>query len=471
MATLRPAERVEGVSAYRVPGRVGPIDLDLRGNEGARRDPALWRALGTADLLRRYPDVSQVRATLAKRLGVEPCRVLVTAGGDDALDRLCRAVLEPGRSLIFPEPGFEMTRRYAHLAGAEIVSVPWPDAGSPIAGILAAIDPRTGLIALTSPNNPTGATLSPDDLLVVSRAAREVGAVVLVDLAYGEFADHDLTPLAASLDNTVVVRTLSKAWGLAGLRIGYAVGPVEVLDWMRVAGAPYAVSAPSLAIAAAALGESSAPVDAFVQTVREGRARLEAALETAGCTVVPSQANFVFARSERVDWLADGLAGLGIGVRTFESPSLRDAVRIACPPERSGIARLERAITAVASPAALLFDMDGVLVDVSRSYRAAILGTAAELGVTLTPADVSEVKARGDANNDWIVTQRLLAERGVECSLTEVTEVFERLYQGTAETEGLRATETLLCSPALLLALKQRVRVGVVTGRPREDAI
>ncbi|MEC8423383.1 MAG: aminotransferase class I/II-fold pyridoxal phosphate-dependent enzyme, partial [Myxococcota bacterium] len=127
-AAIRPAARVSGVSAYRVPGHPAPVDLDLRGNEGAVPDEGLLRALAGVDILRRYPDVSPFRGRLAARYGVSEDRVLVTAGGDDALDRLCRAVLEPGRSLLLPTPGFEMTCRYARLAGASVVEVPWPGA-------------------------------------------------------------------------------------------------------------------------------------------------------------------------------------------------------------------------------------------------------------------------------------------------------------------------------------------------------
>jgi len=140
---------------------------------------------------------------------------------------------------------------------------------------------------------------------------------------------------------------LSKAWGLAGLRVGYAIGPAMVISWMRAAAAPYAVSGPSLSLALAAL--RAGPSD--LESVRQGRDALEAALRAGGLTVVPSQANFVFARSRRAPWLADGLAGLGIAIRTFpDRPELRDAVRIGVPTRRDQIARTCRAIRTVMAP-------------------------------------------------------------------------------------------------------------------------
>ena len=471
MASLRPAARVAGVSAYRVPRHPAPVDLDLRGNEGAVPDEALLQTLSGVDVLRRYPDAGPVRRRLAARFGVAEERVLVTAGGDDALDRLCRAVLEPGRSLLLPTPGFEMTRRYAQLAGAVVVEVPWPGAGFPVEAVCAAVDGGTGLVALTSPNNPTGATIPWEDVVAVCAAAAAVGAVVLLDLAYVEFADADPTAAALALDNVVVVRTVSKAWGLAGIRVGCALGPARVLAWMAAAGAPYAVSAPSLALAAAALDAGDDALVGFVDGVREGRAALARALAGAGCDVVPSEANFVFARSPRAAWLADGLAGLGIGVRTFPTqPGLGDALRIAVPPTAPGRARLAAGLGAVAQPEAVLLDMDGVLVDVSRSYRAAIVAAAAAFGVRVGPDDIRRCKAAGDANNDWVVTWRLVSAAGVAASLDAVTEAFEAVYQGTASRPGLWTAEPLLADPALLDALAGRVRLGIVTGRPRRDA-
>jgi len=471
MGPVRPAGRVAGIQAYRVPAHPAPLDLDLRGNEGAVPDEALFEALRGAELLRRYPDAGPLERRLARRLGVDADRVVVTAGGDDALDRICRAVLEPGRRAVLPVPGFEMTTRYARLAGAEVVPVPWPGAAFPRQAVCDAIDADTGLVALTSPNNPTGAVASAEDLDALARACRRVGALLLVDLAYTEFAELDLCPQALALDNTVVVRTVSKAWGLAGLRVGYAVSSPEIAGWLRAAGAPFSVAAPSLALAHAALDQGDGPMEAFVRTVRQGRAELGRALQAAGCTVVPSQANFVFARSPRAAWLADGLAGLGIGVRAFPgSPDLADALRVACPPDAAATARVCAGLAAVATPQAVLFDMDGVLADVSGSYRAAIVQTAAAFGVQVDGADIAATKARGNANNDWVLTRELLAARGIDLPPTTVTEAFEARYQGTKDAPGLWTTETLCVTPAWLAALAGKVRLGVVTGRPRRDA-
>jgi HAD superfamily hydrolase (TIGR01548 family) len=188
----------------------------------------------------------------------------------------------------------------------------------------------------------------------------------------------------------------------------------------------------------------------------------------------PSQGNFVLARAvdpAGVVWLRDGLAGLGIAVRIFPGEEhLENAARITCPGDAEQFDRLCRALRAVLAPQALLFDMDGVLADVSRSYRTAIIETARHFGAAVDGDDVRRAKDAGDANNDWVLTRRLLADQGVTVSLDDVTTRFEELYQGTPEAPGLRRHETLLPPRALLERWAARRPLAVVTGRPRTDA-
>ncbi len=451
--------------AYRTARSLAPCDLWLAGNEG--RPPARLDAPLPAEELGRYPSSSALEALVAERFAVDPARTLVTAGADDGLLRLALAFLAPGRELVLPTPTFEMIPRYAALAGGDVVEVPWEDgAAYPVESVLAAITPRTSLIAVVSPNNPTGAVASPEDLRRLSEAAPD--ALLIVDQAYAEFADGDLTAPALELPNAVVLRTMSKAYGCAGLRVGFALGSPEVIETLRAAGNPYPVSASALAAAAVRLGDD---VGATVGRVRRERAALLATLEELGVSAEPSQGNFVFLRSPRAVQVRDLMAGLGIAVRAFPGvPELADALRITLPGDAASFTRLDRAIRAAFAPEALLFDLDGVLADVSGSYRAAIRETAASFGVALGDDDIADAKAAGDANDDWRLTWRLLMGRGVDCSLEEVTSRFEALYQGTAEAPGLRRTERLLLDRGALAALAASRPLAVVTGRPRIDA-
>ncbi len=470
---LEPAPAVAGTVGYCVPRAETPLDLYLDGNEGLA-PPAAWLADALnydAETLRRYPDATALGDTLARLHGVGPDQVLVTAGADDAIDRACRAVLAPGRQLLLPVPSFEMFERFARWAGADVVTVPWTEPEFPRAALLAHVGPQTAAIAFVSPNNPTGSVVHAADLRALGAAAPH--ALLLVDHAYVEFADpaHDLTAEALRLPNAVVFRTFSKAWGLAGLRVGYALAAPAVISWLRAAGLPYAASGLSLALVQARLAHSSAPDPAFLDAVRAERAALTALCASHGGVPLPSAANFVLMRHPAAAWLHAALGGLGIAVRRFVGrPLLADHLRISCPGAAPAFARLTAGVRAALAPQALLFDMDGVLADVSQSYRQAIVATAAEYGVVLTPDEVARAKAEGQASNDWVLTARLLARQGIDAPLGEVTARFERLYQGSDSRPGLRASERLIPARADLQALAARLPLGIVTGRPRADA-
>jgi HAD superfamily hydrolase (TIGR01548 family) len=128
------------------------------------------------------------------------------------------------------------------------------------------------------------------------------------------------------------------------------------------------------------------------------------------------------------------------------------------------------ALRTALQPEALLFDLDGVLADVSRSYRETTIRTARDFGVEASGEDVRNLKRSGGFNNDWDLTHRLISDAGMDCSWEGVRDVFERTYQGDERTEGLKVSERLLVSREFLTGLRERLPLAIVTGRPRPDA-
>jgi histidinol-phosphate aminotransferase len=454
------------------PGRLDfAIDLVLDANESLASAPALVEALrfGSDASVHRYPAAADLEARLAAGLAVDPSRVLVTAGADDALERAIRSVGAPGRRAILTTPSFAMLPRYAHLTGADVVEIPWWRGPWPVDEVLGASGDDLAVVAVVSPNNPTGAVISWPDLERLATAMPKT--LVLFDHAYAEFADDDLTARALTLPNVVVFRTFSKAWGAAGLRVGYAVGDERVIGWMRSVGQPYSVSAPSLAAVRRLLDSDPAPPVDRLDRILTERSTLTTVLEGLGLEVLPSQANFVLVRPADALALRRDLASLGIAVRAFAGhPRLEPWLRITLPGDDDAFRRLEAALRTALAPEAVLFDMDGVLADVSGSYRRAILDTAATWGVELASVDVVAAKAAGNANDDWQLTHRLMAERGVVAPLSEVIERFEGFYQGRDGRRGLRHHETARFDRKVLEELAARRPLAVVTGRPRQDA-
>ncbi len=470
--TFTPAERVRGQSPYQPGARAPWVDLVLDANEGPALLPEQLTELPAidADAVRQYPSTASLEQTIAERFGINPARVIVTNGGDDAIDRICRIALEPGRTLVAHTPTFEMIIRSAKLAGARIDQVAWTDGVFPLPEFVDRIKESTGLVSIVTPNNPTGRAVQTESMIEVAAAARHAGALVLVDLAYVEFADEDPTTSMLALDNVLIVRTFSKAFGLAGLRVGYTIVPESIAPLIRAVGGPYPVSAPSLRIAEIMFRQADRPPE-LASVVREQRADIAGVLSRLGCIVSPSQANFILARTPRAEFLWQGLRALGISVRRFTAQTeLQDALRITLPGGQQEYDRLRQAIETTLAPEAILFDLDGVLADVSTSYREAIIRTAADYGATATPNVIQNIKDAGNANNDWLVTQRIIADQGITAPLEEIVERFQQHYLGSTERPGLRERESLIPSPELLRSLASRFKLAVVTGRPRFEA-
>ena len=438
------------------------IEVSLASNEG--RAPNGWEIAGLGTRVERYPSVTELEQALAHSYGVGEGQILVTAGIDDALLRISMAFGSGSKTLIFA-PTFEMIPFYLKSVGGALVTVDWPGGNLPLEELNSVAMKDLALIMLVTPNNPTGAAASMQDLEELRTLAPN--ALLVVDHAYVEFGGEDLTERALALQPAVVLRTFSKAWGLAGLRLGYVIGAPEILEQLARYGNPYPVASPSVAIGLQQwkLGVSS--LSERVSTASRERDSLYAKLDELGMEPEPSYANFVYARGASAIWAHDALASLRIGVRKFEEPR---AVRITCPLDATILERVEKALDVAIRPQAFLFDMDGVLADVSQSLRAAIIKTARVYGVELGVKDIDEYKAAGNANDDWLLTQALLRKCGVNVEIDEVTQCFEGFYQGDAVTPGLHERETLRTTRECLEAWREIGPLAVVTGRVRADA-
>lgn len=453
-------------NVYRPPRFEAPIDLDLSRNEGR---PSINEIdIGDEELAivtSRYPDTTRLRAAVAGRHQLPVSRVLVTAGGDDALFRCFLA--NSGRAVVATTPSFEMIARYAEQVGSPLVELSWWDGSFPVDDFLDEAAGERDMAVIVSPNNPTGNVMTPADLRKVAGAY----PLVVLDGAYMEFADEDLTPEALGLDNVVLIRTLSKAFGLAGLRVGYLLGPETVVERLEAFGSPYSMSGLSAALATRVLADDTGGAEDFLTEVVKERVALTGLLEELSCAPLPSQANFVLATDVDPDWLVPAAASLGVGLRRFDDRSeLNRSVRVALPGDQRSYDRLEETLRNVLAPEALLFDMDGVIADVRRSFREAIVATAATFGVTVTGDDIAAAKARGDASDDWALTRHLCLDAGVAVTLEEVRDEFERLYQGADGSPGLKLNERLLVDTANLERWSARMPLGIVTTRPRKDA-
>jgi histidinol-phosphate aminotransferase len=287
---------VRNLKGYRPPlaGRTG-LRLDF--NEStvgcSPRVLARLRSLG-AELLARYPEREPLEKEVANFLGLDPDQVLLTNGVDEAIHLLCSTYLDAGDEALIVVPTFAMYAIFAQAEGARVVEVPAGENFTfPAEAVLAHLSPRTRLIAVANPNNPTGAAVAGDVLIQIAQAAPQ--AAVLVDEAYFEFHGETLIDQTARIGNLFVARTFSKAYGLAGLRIGVLAGDAQQIAMVRRVASPYSVNAAALAILPEALQDQEY-VGRYVVQVLGNREKLQQELGQLGMHYWPSHANFVLMR-------------------------------------------------------------------------------------------------------------------------------------------------------------------------------
>ena len=288
-----PRPRVQAMKEYHPPlGNRDSLRLDFNENTVAC-SPRVLEALEriTSGALTRYPEREPVEAIVAAHLGLQSAQVVLTNGVDEAIHVLFEAFLDSGDELLLPVPTYTMYEVYATATDAHIVTVQAADdLAFPYERLLAAITPRTKIIAIANPNSPSGSVATREQLLVL--AARAPHAILLVDEAYFHFHGETLMDLVGAIPNLIVARTCSKAYGLAGLRIGLLAGSVNLMRWIRRVLSPYSVNSLALACLPAALADT-VYLDNYVAEVLTARAEFESALDSVNLRRWPSRANFV----------------------------------------------------------------------------------------------------------------------------------------------------------------------------------
>ncbi|HEY7569196.1 MAG TPA: histidinol-phosphate transaminase [Gemmatimonadaceae bacterium] len=284
----------------------------------------------TAEQVLHYPPSSgpALLEAIASYHGVRPNEVVLACGGDGVIDCAFRALCEPGNAVVFPVPTFMMCRYFALTNGLTPIPVAMSADGSiDVEGVLRA---RASLIYVCAPNNPTGGQPRSTDLRALLERAN---GIVVLDEAYSEFAGETLVGEVVQQDRAIVVRTFSKAFGLAGLRVGYAIGAPPLMREIEKARGPFAVSSVSLRAATAAITSDLPWVQARVKDAIASRIELVRLLTERGLTPLPSAANFVLVPVADARRVAERLATRGIAVRAFEQlPGIGDALRIAVAP-------------------------------------------------------------------------------------------------------------------------------------------
>jgi len=448
-------------------------------NERSDNQPAwLSQAEIHTDNLWRYPNREQLEQVLCADLNLPNGALLLTNGGDEGIDLLFKSSTINNTQLLIPEPCFSQYSHNAEVWNNDCCFIQ-VDPAQPLAinqnQIIEQLDKDQWLI-ITRPNNPTGEFIGKDILLAFIQAAQKKQAKVFIDEAYIEFANpeknEEMFSAAdyAAMDNVVVLRTFSKAFGLAGARVGYLFGNPNLITTFRRLAPPFNVSRVSLQLASQAW-QNRDQVPTYTRQIVDNRQKLTATLNRYGVNDFPSQGNFILFNTNPAmkTILFNVLKRQGILIKT-QLNGLPDAVRMTVP---FTIEPLLASLSSIFEPQLLAFDMDGVLIDTSASYDQCIIKTVYQLSKEdVTLSDIQTLREAGGYNNDWDLSLALLKQHGYSGNLDEVINVFQAFYLGSSNQAGLIKQERSIISTQLIERLQQAttLQTAVVTGRPRSEA-
>lgn len=311
--------------------------IKLSSNEGAFGPPpaAIEAIARSAASAHRYPDggATALREAIGARFGLDPARIVCGNGSDELLSMLILAYGGEGTELIMSAHGFMMYDLTGRWAGCRVIKVPEKNLTADVDGLLAAVGPRTKMMFLANPNNPTGSILPQAEVERLRRELRD-DVLLVLDAAYAEYVtrpDYDAgQKLVDATPNTVMCRTFSKIFGLGGMRLGWAYAPPSIVDVLGRVRGPFNVNAAAMAAGIAALAEPGW-VEASVAHNTEWRGKVADALAAAGLKTWPSEGNFLlvdFGSADRAKAADAHLRARGLIVRAMGGYGLGQMLRV-----------------------------------------------------------------------------------------------------------------------------------------------
>ncbi len=333
MTNIRPRKAIEEMQAYNPPleGRRGLLRLDFNENT-VGCSPKVLEAINNIneEEIAAYPEYSKFKAKLANYLRIDKENLMVTNATDEAIMVLMQAYIEKGEEIIIPIPTFAMFKFYAEIAEAKIKEISYTtNLTFPTKKVLDSITKKTKLVILCNPNNPTGTLIEKKDIIKIIEKAQKSDSLVLLDEAYYQYSGVECLSLIDNYDNLVIIRTFSKAYGLGGLRLGYALSNKEIIKNMLKAGSPYSVNTVAITAASVAI-EDDDYIKWYVSQIKKSKKLIYEDFKKLKIKTYPTEANFLIAKfPNKAKEIAQKLKENGILVRDRSSdPLLKDCLRI-----------------------------------------------------------------------------------------------------------------------------------------------
>ncbi|WP_371802302.1 histidinol-phosphate transaminase [Candidatus Lokiarchaeum ossiferum] len=331
--TIRPRSIIDRIVDYVPPieNRMGKLRLDFNENTIGCSTKILEaiRELNVEDFA-VYPNYLPFKQKLSNYLEVSPKNLLLTNGTDEAIKLVLETYLEAQDDIILPSPTFSMFEVYASIVGCKITKILYKkDLSFPFDQIIASITSDTKLVVLVNPNNPTGTAISEEEISQILQFTQKRNILVLIDEAYYQFYGKSAIKFLNEFKNLIILQTFSKAFGLAGIRLGYIISNPSTIQTLQKVLSPYSVNKLAIVAGSAALSDLEY-ISAYTREIRKNRLFLALEIQKLGFSTFPSQANFIVVNfEEKCEFLCNQLKMGGILTRNRSKyPLLQNCLRI-----------------------------------------------------------------------------------------------------------------------------------------------
>lgn len=466
---MKAKKTIQELKPYPVPlfEEEGYLKLDSNENDFGPSPNVLaaLRQVEPSDI-QYYPYYGKLLKKLAQFHNVKIENIILTAGADEAISAIFGAFLEYGETVLTVAPSFVMPKIYAKINGLKYKEINYEKNWVfPSNEFISNINEEINLVHLTTPNSPTGEVIERDVIEQIIKVAGE--KAVVIDETYGNYSQISNMDLVEGRDNLFVVRSFSKDFALAGLRLGYVISDSKNIKHLRKYLSPYNVSTLTVKAGIAAI-EDAKHFEKVYFEMEVSKKFLTDELEKYGAKVYPSKTNFLCVDfGIKADFVNYKFLENKIKVKYFNhAPMLENTFRMAIPK----IENAYRVVDALQIKPTIVFDIDGVLIDASKSYRVAIQKTYEHYtGKEVSTEKIQAIKNQGGFNNDWDLTEFLLKSQKINVEREEMIGVFQSFYW--SGDSGLIHNEECLVTKEFIANLSKNYNLAIFTGRLRSEAM
>ncbi len=422
--------------------------------------------------IKYYPAYGALLDKLASLTNSIPDNFILTNGCDEAINLVLSAFLDKNDEVLSYSPTFSMPELYCSIIGAKFKKIKYNNRWEfSLSDFISNIDDRVKILYLTSPNNPTGDVIQKKDIENLLTTYKD--KLVLLDCTYFNYSSYniqDYFSLVNRFDNLAILKSFSKDYALAGFRLGYIYSSPLIINEVKKVISPYSVNACALNSGLVALNNRN-EFEEIRLKINKSKEKLVAALNSMGFRAYNTEANFILCDfGEYADFIYNKLLTKNIKVKYFKGiEGLENTFRITAP----RLEDVDKLIDAIKPRDLLVFDLDGVVFDVKKSYREAIKKTYNYFTkLTLDDVAIQEVKNLGSMSNDWDVTEFLIKKAGVKIDYNQMVKVFQDFFfvPNKVGSKGLIDNEENVLDKSFFDKILEYADCAVFTGRPCIEA-